>query len=122
MKNSLVLAYLGDAVYELYIREHLISMGISNVNDLQRKSLDFVSAKSQRKHLENLINDNVLTEEEIELSKRGRNAKGGKSKSSDIVTYRIATGLEYVIGYLYLENKMSRIKEIMDYITKGCDE
>ena len=116
MKNSLVLAYLGDAVYELFIRDYLINLNINNVNELQKKSLKYVSTKSQRRHLERLINANFLTEEEIDLVKRGRNAKGGKSKSSDIITYRIATGLEYLIGYLYLLQRNERIKEIINFI------
>ena len=119
MKNTLVLAYLGDAVYEFYIRDYLISQNINNVNDLQKSSLDFVSAKSQRMHLERLINNSFLTDEELNIVKRGRNAKGGKSKSSDIITYRLATGLECLIGYLYLENNHRRIKELIDFITEG---
>ena len=114
--NVNVLAYLGDAVYELYVREYLIDSGISKVNDLQHKSLDYVSAKSQRRIFESLIDKNILNEEEIEIFKWGRNAKGGKSKASDIVTYRIATGFECLIGYLYLENKIERVNEIMSFI------
>jgi len=119
MKNTLVMAFLGDAIYELFIREHLISTGINNVNELQKRSVDFVSAKSQRRHLERLITSDFLSEEEIDLVHRGRNAKGGKSKSSDIVTYRIATGLECLLGALYLDKKDERIKEIMEFIIGG---
>jgi len=119
MKNTLAIAYLGDAVYELFIREHLINSGIKDVNDLQKMSLDFVSAKSQRLHLERLLNDNFLTEEEIDLVKHGRNIKGRKNKNSDIITYRLSTGLEYLCGYLYLNNKKNRFEEIMNYIVGG---
>lgn len=112
----LVVAFLGDAIYEIYIREHLINKGINNVKELQKESIKYVSANSQRKHFERLINDNKLTEKEIELFKWGRNAKGGKNKSSDVITYRIATGLEVLIGQLYLNNMNERISEIMDYI------
>lgn len=117
--NPITLAYLGDAVYELYIRDYLINSGIVKVNDLQKKSLEYVSANSQRRHLENLLTNNILTEEEIEEYKRGRNAHGGKSKSSDIVTYKIATGLECLIGSLYQNKKYDRIKEIMDFIVRN---
>ena len=64
--NNLSLAYLGDAVFELYIREYLINKKIYKVNDLQKESLNYITAPSQRKILENLINENILTEEEIE--------------------------------------------------------
>ena len=119
MKNSLVLAYLGDAIYELFIREYLIGKNINNVKELQKESINYVSAKSQRIHLERLINAKFLTNEEIELVKRGRNAKGGKSKSSDIITYRLATGLEYLVGYLYLNDNNKRIDEIMNFIVES---
>jgi ribonuclease-3 family protein len=114
--NPLVMAYMGDTVYERYIREYLIKQGISKIGELQARSLDFVSAKSQRRHLENLIDNNVLTEEEIEIVKWGRNAKGPRTKSADIVTYRLATGLEALIGKLYFDNKIERIDEIMKFI------
>jgi len=119
MKDTLSIAYLGDAVYELFIREHLINSGIKDVNDLQKASLDFVSAKSQRVHLERLLNNNILTEEEIDLVKHGRNIKGRKNKNTDIITYRLSTGLEYLCGYLYLNNKTNRFEEIMNYIIGG---
>ena len=70
----LILAYLGDAVYELIVRNHLINKGIKNVNDLQTESLNFVSAKSQRKLLEKLEQENILTETELDIVKKGRNA------------------------------------------------
>ena len=114
--NPLVMAYMGDTIYEQYIREYLIRKGVCKIGDLQVQSLNYVSAKSQRHHLERLENSNFLTEEEMEIVKWGRNAKGVKSKSSDIVTYRLATGLEALIGKLYFENKSDRIKEIMDFI------
>jgi ribonuclease-3 family protein len=119
MPNSITIAYLGDAVYELYIREYLLSLNLGKIKDIQKESLKFISANSQRKHLENLINNNILSQEEVEYVKIGRNTKGGKSKSTDIITYRIATGLEYLIGRLYLENNHQRIKEIINYITGG---
>lgn len=114
--SPLVLAYMGDTIYEQYVRENLIRRGISKIGELQQKSLDYVSAKSQRKHLERLESNNILTEEELEIIRWGRNAKGTKNKHVDIVTYRLATGLETLIGKLYFENKQERIKEIMSFI------
>ena len=114
--NNLVLAYLGDAVYELYIREYLIEKNFCKVNDLQNESLKYVSAKSQSSHLYRLINSNFLTEEEIEIVKRGRNMSSHRSKSTDIITYKRSTGLECLIGSLKVNNNDGRIKEIMDFI------
>lgn len=114
--NNLVLAYLGDAVYELKIREYLINKGIAKVKELQKESLNYVSATSQRRILEEMINNNILSEEEIEIVNRGRNADSHKSKTTDIVTYKKATGLECLIGYLY-KNNLERCNEIMNYIT-----
>ncbi len=116
MHNPLVMAYMGDNIYEKYVREYLINKGITKVGELQNESLKYVSAKSQRKHLERLINDNILNDEELEIVKWGRNAKGTKSKSTDIITYRLATGLEALIGTLYFDKKEDRIKTIMNYI------
>ena len=115
--NVLVLAYLGDSLYESRVREHLIKKNISNVNDLQKESLNYVSAKSQARILQDLLDNNVLTEEEIVVVKRGRNHKSSRHpKSCDVVTYKHATAFETLIGYLYLENKIDRINEIMKRI------
>ena len=113
--NSLSLAYLGDAVYELYIRKHLVKKNLK-VNELQKKSVDYVSAKAQSKYLDKLIENNILTNEEIEIVKRARNHKSHSSKSADIITYKKSTGLEALIGYLEITNNKDRIKEIMKYI------
>lgn len=114
MKN-LIMAYLGDAVFELYVREYLISKGIGNVHELQTESLKYVSAVSQRRILEELINKNFLTEEEIEIVNRGRNADSHKSKTTDVQTYHKATGFECLIGYLY-ENDRDRLEKIMEEV------
>ena len=78
--SPLVMAYMGDTIYEQYIREYLIKCGLSKIGELQQRSLDYVSARSQRKHLERLENANFLTEEELEIVKWGRNAKGARTK------------------------------------------
>jgi ribonuclease-3 family protein len=114
--NPLVMAYMGDSIYEQHIREFLIKSGICKIGDLQQKSLEYVSANSQRRHLERLMDANFLTEIELDIVKWGRNAKGAKTKHADIVTYRLATGLETLIGKLYFDNKQDRIKEIMKFI------
>ena len=113
--NNLVMAYLGDAVYELYIREYLINKGICKVKDLQNESIKYVSAVSQRKILEELIDNNYLSDEEIEIVNRGRNASSHPSKTTDIITYKKATGLECLIGNLYTNNK-DRCYELLNRI------
>lgn len=115
--NVLALAYLGDAVYEVYIRKYLIEQGIVNVNELQESAIKYVSAKGQASYLNMLLEDNILTQEEIDIVHRGRNHKSHKSpKNTDINTYKQATGFETLIGYLYLDNKIDRINDIIKYI------
>ena len=116
--NNLVLAYLGDAVYELYIREFLINQGFAKVNDLQNESLNYISATSQRRILEKLENQDVFTSEEKEIINRGRNMSSHKSKTTDIITYKKATGFECLIGYLYLNDK-NRLDKIMKEVTRS---
>ena len=115
--NVLVLAYLGDTIYENYVRKYLISSGIGNVNDLQRTAVNYVSAKSQASFLTRMIDEEFLSDEEITVVKRARNYKTtSHPKNCDIVTYKYATGLESLIGYLEMENKRERIDEIMNFI------
>lgn len=118
MKNSLVLAYLGDSVFELYIREYIISIRDYKVNDLQKIVTGIVSAKGQSKILNDLMDNNILTEEELSVVMNGRNHKtNSKPKNTDIITYKYATGFESLIGYLYLNNK-TRLEELMNIIIK----
>lgn len=115
--NVLVLAYLGDTIYENYVRRYLIDKGIANVNELQREAVKYVSAKNQAKFLMDMIDSNFLSDEEITIVKRARNYKStSHPKNCDIVTYKYATGLESLIGFLELENRKDRIDEIMKFI------
>ena len=115
--NVLVLAYLGDTIYEDYIREYLINLGINNVNDLQKESVKYVSAKGQAKFLKELMEIEFFTDEELSVIKRARNHKTvSHPKSCDIVTYKHATAFEALIGYLKLQNKIERISEIINKI------
>ena len=115
--NVLVLAYMGDTVYEDYIRRYLINKGIGNVNDLQTEALKYVSAINQAKFLTEMIDKNYLLEKELDIVKRARNYKTtSHPKSCDIITYKYATGLEALIGYLYLDNNIERVNEIMNFI------
>ena len=115
--NVLVLAYLGDSIYENYDRKYLIDKGFSNVNDLQTESIKYVSAVSQAKYLQSMLDEDFLTQEEIDVFKRARNYKTtSHPKSCDIITYKYATGLEAVIGFLELTNNKERIDKIMSFI------
>lgn len=119
-KNALVLAYIGDSIYELKVREYLINKNISKVNILQKEAIKYVSAGNQTKFLKELIDNNFFTEEELRVIMNARNQKNNhKPRNCDIITYKYATGLEALIGYLYLNNKNNRIDEIMEYILNG---
>lgn len=121
--NVLVLAYLGDTIYERYIREFLIYQKIANVNDLQKEAVKFVSAKAQANFLTKFVEKNILTDEELALVKRARNYRSGKHpKNCDVITYKHATALEALIGYLYLTGKNKRIDDIMNYILKSYNK
>ena len=115
--NVLVLAYLGDTIYEDYVREYLILKGISNVDALQKEAVTYVSASSQASFLQKMIESNFLEDNELDIVRRARNYKTtSHPKSCDIVTYKYATGLEALIGYLRLDSKKERIDEIMNFI------
>ena len=121
--NVITLAYLGDAIYEVYIRDYLIRKGIAKVEELQKEAIKYVSAKSQSKILNYLIDNCFLSDEEIDIIKRGRNYNRlSHPKNTDIITYKMATGFECLIGYLYLDDKKERIDKIMNYIFGGYDE
>lgn len=115
--NVLSLAYIGDAIYEVYIRKHLIQKGIVKVEQLQKEAVNYVSAKNQAYFLKNMIDNNVFTENEMQIIIRARNHKGNRHpKNTDIITYKHSTGLEAIIGYLYLNNNIERINYIINYI------
>ncbi|MCI6739069.1 Mini-ribonuclease 3 [Intestinibacter sp.] len=111
--SPLVLAYLGDTVYESYIREHLIRQNINRkVNDLHKSAIQYSKAKAQATIIHELQDE--LTEEEIRIFKRGRNQKPHTSpKNADIIDYKCATGFEALIGYLYLSEDRERLEYIV---------
>lgn len=115
--SPLCFAYIGDAVYELYIRTMLAKDGNIPVSKLHKAAIHFVKAKAQSDTIHFL--EPYLTEEEIKIYKRGRNAKSPTSaKNADIIDYRHATGFEALIGYLYLKKDFKRLDEIL----KKCFE
>ncbi len=115
--NVGVLAYLGDAVYEVLIRNYLTDKFKFKANELQKEAVKYVSAEAQANILENLINKNFLTGEELYTVGRARNYKtNSKPKHADIKTYKKATALEALLGMLYKNKDTNRIKEIMKEI------
>ena len=115
--NIITLAYLGDAIYEVYIREKLIKLGITKVDELQKETIKYVSAKGQAQILKDLIDRNILTDSELDVVKRGRNNKRSiHPKHTNIITYKLSTGFEALIGYLYLSNNTERLNIILEKI------
>jgi ribonuclease-3 family protein len=112
---SLALAYIGDAVFELYVRNRLICQGYVKVQNLHREAIKRVNAGMQARLLE--IIGSELNDTEIAVAKRGRNAKSGHvPKNAEVTEYRKSTGLETLIGYLYLKGEYSRIEQLLSKI------
>lgn len=117
MYNPLVLAYVGDSVYDTFIRTMLVSGGSIQVDKLHKRAIKYVQAKAQADTIERL--SSILTEDEVELVRRGRNTKSGTvPKNADINDYRYATGFEALIGYLYLTGNTKRLMELFEMICK----
>ena len=111
--NTTALAFIGDAVYEVFIRKYVMERGPHNADMLHRKAVFYVRAEGQAKAVKSLIRD-FLTEEEIAIVKRARNHKSvSKSRSAGPVAYKLATAFEALIGYLYLDGQDERMTEIV---------
>ena len=112
--NGLSLAYIGDAVFEIKIREYALSLGYSNVNKLHKFVCSYTSGKAQSDIIRYYLANGILSEKEEEIYKRGRNVRTGKvPKNSSPGIYHRATGLEALFGYLYLTNNMERAYEFI---------
>ena len=110
--NPLVLAYIGDAVYEAYIRTMLVINVRTNVNMLHKMSIKYVKAKAQSDIVHRIADK--LTQDEQDVVRRGRNAKSATvPKHAEVTDYRYSTGFEALIGYLYLVNNLERLMEIL---------
>lgn len=112
--SALTLAYVGDCVYELYVRSYLIKDANRNVNELHKTATRFVCCGAQSEFYHKI--EDKLTEEETAVFKRGRNTKSHVPKNADMSDYRNATGVEALIGHLYLNGEHSRITELLQYI------
>ncbi|RIP36161.1 ribonuclease III [Staphylococcus gallinarum] len=121
--NPLTLAYMGDAVLDQHVREYIVLKLKAKPNRLHQEAKRYVSAKSQAQTLEQLIETEWFTDIEQDVVRRGRNAKSyTKAKNTDIQTYRKSSGLEAVIGYLYLEKEQDRLQALLQYIVQCVDE
>jgi len=116
--SPLVLAYLGDAVFELYVRAMLVGEANTSVNELHRRAREFVSAGAQAGMYHLLLDE--LTEEEQAVMKRGRNAKTNTARNAPVNDYRHATGLEALFGYLYMKGEHDRALWLFERCT--CEE
>lgn len=113
--SPLNLAFIGDCIYEILVRETLVTDANRPVNDLHKESVKYVSAKAQTQAYDKI--SDMLTEEEQAVFRRGRNAKVGHSpKSATESEYHCATGIEALFGYLYLKDDIERIKELFSKI------
>ena len=117
--NGLSLAYIGDAVFEIKIREYALSLGYSNVNKLHKFVCSYTSGKAQSEIIRYYLANGILSEKEEEIYKRGRNSHNHSvRKNIDIQSYMEATGFVAIIGYLFLSNNFTRINELVDICIK----
>lgn len=117
--NGSMLAFVGDAYYDLKVREMLIRRGLNKSNSFHKLSVFYVSANAQSKILHQLIDEDFLKNDELEVVRRGRNAKSKSiPKNTDMIVYRQSTAFEALIGYLYLTGNTDRLDEVV----KRCIE
>lgn len=116
--SPLALAYIGDGIYDLIIRSMIVGKGNTQANQLHRQTSQLVKAHTQSEMIGILLPE--LTEEELAVYKRGRNAKSPTmAKNATMADYRRATGFEALMGYLYLENQMERMMELIKTALAG---
>jgi ribonuclease-3 family protein len=121
MYSPAQLAYAGDAVYELLVRSYILNSHDTNVNKMHKLAVKFVKANSQAFLVTKL--EEVLTEDEKRVVKRGRNAKVTSSpKNAELMDYRYATGFEALFGYLYLNNELDRLFELFNKVIEILNE
>lgn len=115
--SSLSLAFVGDAHFSLTVREYLVKKSEAKPQQLQKQSTHYVSAKAQASFVSYLLEQNMLSEKELDVYKRGRNAKTNNvPKNTDVQTYHMSTGFEALWGYWYLTGQQERLRQIWDMI------
>lgn len=119
--HPLALAYIGDAVYEVYVRQYLLTKPNHRPNHLHKEATRFVAAKAQANMLADWLPE--LTEEELDIVRRGRGAKSGSApKSADMIEYRQSTAFESLIGYLYYTGRRERLNELLGRAVRYMEE
>jgi ribonuclease-3 family protein len=119
----LVLAYIGDSVFEVYVRDYLVvECGILKPDLLQKESVKYVSARAQARFMKQAIENEWLSEQEIGIFKRGRNAKGRSVRNMSVGTHNQSSGFEALIGHLHLLGNEERIKEIFELYKNYVNE
>lgn len=121
--NGIALAFQGDAVYSYYVRRHLIFQGQTKPNQLHRLATQYVSAKAQASLISQMLEAQLLTEKEEEIYRRGRNTNSHtKAKNADVVTYRMSTGFEAVMGYLDMTGQTERLEELVNWCIEAVED
>ena len=121
--QALALAYIGDSIYDIMSREYVMKNHLGKINDLHRTVSTLVSARAQASFMKNILENNILTDIEESIYIRGKNQKiNSKEKNASIMEYKLATGLEAVFGYLYLEKNFERLEEMFNYIINLYEE
>jgi ribonuclease-3 family protein len=119
--SPLVLAFIGDAVYSLYIRTKIVAQKNQPVNFLHKETVKYVKAKAQAESVKRIYD--FLTEEEKDVVRRGRNVKSNTTpKGVEVQAYRYATGFEALLGYLYLAGEFERLKNILELSVQVIEE
>ena len=121
--QALALAYIGDSIYDIMSREYVMKNHLGKINDLHRTVSTLVSARAQASFMKDILENNILTDIEESIYIRGKNQKNNsKAKNASIMEYKLATGLEAVFGYLYLEKNFERLEEMFNYIINLHEE
>ena len=121
--QALALAYIGDSIYDIMSREYVMKNHLGKINDLHRTVSTLVSARAQASFMKDILENNILTDIEESIYIRGKNQKNNsKAKNASIMEYKLATGLEAVFGYLYLEKNFERLEEMFNNIINLYEE
>ncbi|WP_249639962.1 Mini-ribonuclease 3 [Streptococcus uberis] len=121
--NGIALAFEGDAVYSYYIRKHLIFSGQTKPSQLHHMATSYVSAKAQASLIQKMLEAQLLTEKEEDIYRRGRNSHSHtKAKNADVVTYRMSTGFEAVMGYLDMTDQKDRLETLINWCIQEVEK
>ena len=114
LMNGLSLAYIGDAYFEIMVRDYLLEKGLTKVNELHKEAIKFTSGEAQAKFIDSFLENNVLTENEIDVYKKGRNSATSHRKNLSGAEYQKATGFEAIIGFLYKSKDYERLNYLFE--------